>query len=302
MITAGDVKKLREMTGCGMMDCKKALTEAGGDTEKAVALLREKGLATAAKKAGRIASEGIVNVVVKDNVGVIAEVNAETDFVAKNDEFRQLVDDVIEQVIVNNSASVDALLEEKYLGDDSVTIRELITEKIAKIGENMNVRRFARKQGVVEGYVHGEGRIGVLIQFETDDKIANTPEFKEFAKDMAMQVAAASPQFVNIENVDSDIIEKEKEILTAQALNEGKPEKIVGKMVEGRISKFFKEICLYEQEFIKDSDKSVKAVIKEKEQQLGAGIKIVDFVRYQKGEGLEKRDENFADEVASMIK
>ncbi|NLB80417.1 MAG: elongation factor Ts [Clostridiaceae bacterium] len=302
MITAESVKQLREKTGCGMMDCKKALTESNGDMERAVTLLREKGLATAAKKASRIASEGIVNVEIRNNIGVIAEVNAETDFVAKNDEFIQFVADITNQIIVNNPADVTALTEQKFLKNDAITIGELLTEKISKIGENLNIRRFARLEGVVEGYIHGNGRIGVLVQFETSDEIAKTEQFKEFAKDMAMQVAAASPQFVNTEDVDSGMLEKEKEILTAQALAEGKPEKIVEKIVDGRIAKFYKEICIYEQGFIKDPDIPVKDVIKQHEQSLGGNIKIISFIRFEKGEGIEKKDECFADEIANMIK
>lgn len=302
MITAESVKELRERTGCGMMDCKKALTEANGDTEKAIELLREKGLASAAKKAGRIATEGVVNVTVEGNVGVVVEVNAETDFVAKNDDFKNLVAAITKQIIVGNPANVSALLEQAFVDDNSVTIGQMLTEKIARIGENMNIRRFARFEGVNEGYIHGGGRIGVLVQFETDAAIAAKPEFKEFAKDMAMQVAAALPQYVNIADVDSEVVEKEKEILTAQALNEGKPEAIVSKMVEGRISKFYKEICIVEQPFIKDPDKTVKALIKDKESVLGGSVKIVRFARFEKGEGLAKKEENFADEVANMIK
>jgi len=300
MITAESVKELRERTGCGMMDCKKALTEANGDTDKAIEILREKGLATASKKSGRIASEGIVNVAVDGSVGVVVEVNAETDFVAKNDDFKAFVTDVTKHIIANDPADVEQLLTQKLAGD--ATVSDVLTEKIAKIGENMNIRRFARFDGVVEGYIHGGGRIGVLVQFDTDAQTAEKPEFKEFAKDMAMQVAAAIPQYVNIADVDAAVVEKEKEILTAQALNEGKPEAIVGKMVEGRIAKFYKEICIVEQPFIKDPDKTVKALVKEKEAQLGASIKIVRFARFEKGEGLAKKEDNFADEVASMVK
>lgn len=302
MITAGSVKELREITGCGMMDCKKALVETDGNVEKAIEFLREKGLATAAKKSGRIASEGVVNVVVEGNVGVVVEVNAETDFVAKNDDFKNFVNAVTKQIITGNPVDVPALLEQAFVDDNSITVSQKLTELIAKIGENMNIRRFERFEGVNEGYSHGGGRIGVLIQFDTDSSIAQKPEFKEFAKDMAMQVAAAIPQYVNIEDVDASVIEKEKEILKAQALNEGKPEAIVGKMVEGRISKFYKEVCIVEQPFIKDPDKTVKAVVKEKEAQLGGAIKINRFVRFEKGEGLAKKEDNFADEVASMVK
>ncbi|OQB14566.1 MAG: Elongation factor Ts [Firmicutes bacterium ADurb.Bin193] len=302
MITAASVKELREITGCGMMDCKKALTEANGDMEKAIVILREKGLASAAKKAGRVASEGLVNVSVEGNIGVVVEINSETDFVAKNADFKAFVDNVTKQIISVNPANVEELLASPFVDDKSVTIGEMLTEKIAKIGENMNIRRFERFEGVCEGYIHGGGRIGVLVLFDTDASVAAKPEFKEFAKDMAMQVAAAFPQYVNIADVDPAAVEAEKEILRAQAQNEGKPEAIISKMVEGRIAKFYKEICIVEQPFIKDPDKTVKSLIKEKEAELGGSIKIAKFVRFEKGEGLTKKEENFADEVANMIK
>jgi len=302
MITAGSVKELREKTGCGMMDCKKALTEAGGDMEKAVELLREKGLATAAKKAGRIASEGIVNVTVDGGVGVIVEVNSETDFVAKNEDFQNFVSSVANQIIKTNPSDVEELLAQKAIDDASVTIADMLTEKIAKIGENMNIRRFARFEGVSEGYIHGGGRIGVLVNFDVDPSAAAKDEFKTFARDMAMQVAAAFPQYVNIEDVPTEVLTKEQEILKAQALNEGKPEAIAEKMVAGRTAKFYKEVCIVEQPFIKDPDKTVKALVKEVEGQIGSSVKILQFVRFEKGEGMEKKEDNFADEVANMIK
>ena len=302
MITAESVKELRERTGCGMMDCKKALTETAGDMDKAIDFLREKGLATAAKKAGRIASEGIVDVFVDGNVGVIVEVNSETDFVAKNDDFRTFVRNVAKQIIATNPADVETLLAQNFIEDETVTIDLMLKEKIAKIGENMNIRRFARYEGVTEGYIHGGGRIGVLVAFDTASEIAGKQEFKDFAKDIAMQVAAAIPQFVNVEDVDASVLEREKEVLKAQALNEGKPEKIIEKMVEGRVAKFYKEICIVEQPFIKDPDKTVKVLVKEVGAKLGGDITITKFSRFEKGEGLEKKEDNFADEVANMAK
>lgn len=299
MFTAKDVKDLREKTGCGMMDCKKALTEANGDAEKAMELLREKGLATAAKKSGRIAAEGIVEAYVDGNVGVLVEVNAETDFVAKNDEFRTFVSDVAKQIADNNPADVDALLEQSFGGG---TVRDALTEKIAKIGENMNIRRFERYEGIVETYIHGGGRIGVIVDFDTTTEAAATEDFKTLAKDIAMQIAAIFPQYVAPENVPADVVAKEKEILTVQAMNEGKPANIAEKMVEGRIKKFYKDVCLLEQPFIKDGDKSVAAVIKEVSAKIGAPIAVTKFARLEKGEGLEKREDNFADEVANMVK
>ena len=297
--TAQDVKELREMTGCGMMDCKKALTEAGGDKEKAVELLREKGLATAAKKAGRIASEGIVKAYVDGNVGVLVEVNSETDFVAKNDEFLTFVDNVAKTVAENNPADVEALKELKMSGSDT-TVGEELTAKIAKIGENMNIRRFVRFVGAVCSYIHGGGRIGVLVKFDTD--CADKDGFADFAKDIAMQIAAAGAQYLDKDAVPTEVVEKEKEILSVQALNEGKPANIVEKMVLGRINKFYKEVCLVEQEFIKDSDMSVSKYIAETAKKLGGTIKVAEYARFEKGEGLEKKQDNFADEVASMIK
>lgn len=299
MFTAKDVKDLREKTGCGMMDCKKALTEANGDAEKAMELLREKGLATAAKKSGRIAAEGIVEAYVDGNVGVLVEVNAETDFVAKNDEFRTFVSDVAKQIADNNPADVDALLEQSFGGG---TVRDALTEKIAKIGENMNIRRFERYEGIVETYIHGGGRIGVIVDFDTTAEAAATEDFKALAKDIAMQIAAIFPQYVAPENVPADVVAKEKEILTVQAMNEGKPANIAEKMVEGRIKKYYKDVCLLEQPFIKDGDKSVAAVIKEVSAKIGAPIAVTKFARLEKGEGLEKREDNFADEVANMVK
>lgn len=299
MFTAKDVKELREKTGCGMMDCKKALTEANGDAEKAMELLREKGLATAAKKSGRIAAEGIVEAYTDGDIGVLVEVNAETDFVAKNDEFRTFVADVAKHIADNNPADVETLLEQSFKDG---TVRDALTEKIAKIGENMNIRRFERYEGIVETYIHGGGRIGVMVEFDTTPEAAATEDFKTLAKDIAMQIAAIFPQYIAPENVPADVVEKEKEILTVQAMNEGKPANIAEKMVEGRIKKFYKEVCLLEQPFIKDGDKSVAAVIKEVSAKVGAPITVTKFARLEKGEGLEKREDNFADEVANMVK
>ena len=297
--TAKDVKELREMTGCGMMDCKKALTEADGDKDKAVEILREKGLATAAKKAGRIASEGIVLDYVDGNVGVIVEVNAETDFVAKNEQFTDFVKAVAKTVAVKNPADV-AELKTMQIEGGSQTVGEELTEKIAKIGENMNIRRFVRYEGTVASYIHGGGRIGVLVNFDTD--CADKEGFAQFAKDIAMQVAAAGAQYLDRDAVPAEVVEKEKEILSIQAKNEGKPEKIIEKMVMGRINKFYKEVCLLDQEFIKDGDLSVQKYIDNTAKALGGSIKVVAYTRFEKGEGLEKKEENFADEVAKMIK
>ena len=301
--TAQDVKELREKTGCGMMDCKKALTESNGDMEKAVEFLREKGLAAAAKKSGRIAAEGIVDVIIEGNVGAVLEVNSETDFVAKNAEFRTFVSNLTKQIIAENPADVEAFEAEKYAANPSQTVKDALNEKIATIGENMRIRRFGRFEGTLVGYVHGGGRIGVLVKFNLGDASkAETEEFKTYAKDVAMQVAAAYPRYTRREDVPAEVLDKEKEILTAQAVNEGKPAAIAEKMVAGRIQKYYKEFCLVDQPFVKDPDKSVTAYTKEVASALGTTIEIVDYIRLEKGEGLEKKEENFADEVASMMK
>ena len=241
--TAKDVKDLRERTGCGMMDCKKALTEANGDMDKAIEILREKGLAAAAKKAGRIAAEGLVVSVVDKakKVGVVLEVNAETDFVAKNDQFVAFVNSVAQTIIDNNPADVAALENLTMSGSDR-TVAEELRDKILTIGENMKIRRFERMEGDLVAYVHGGGRIGVMVKFDTD--VADKEGFEAYAKDVAMQIAAAVPQYLNKTDVPADVVEKEKEILTAQAINEGKPANIAEKMVMGRINKFYKEVCL----------------------------------------------------------
>ena len=299
--TAADVKNLRERTGCGMMDCKKALTESDGDMDKAIEFLREKGLAAAAKKSGRIAAEGLV-VSVKDDakkVGVVLEVNAETDFVAKNEKFVNFVNDVALTIINENPADMDALMACKCANSE-MTVEEELREKILTIGENMKIRRFERMEGDLVAYVHGGGRIGVMVQFNTD--LADKAEFDAYAKDIAMQIAAVTPQYLNESEVPAEVVAKEKEILTVQAMNEGKPANIAEKMVAGRIKKFFKDVCLVDQQFVKDSDKSVAQYTADTAKALGGSIEIVKFVRFEKGEGLEKKEENFAEEIAKMVK
>lgn len=299
MITAQAVKELREMTNCGMMDCKKALTEAGGDMEKAVEWLREKGLAAAAKKAGRIASEGLVDAYVSEDgkVAALVEINSETDFVAKNADFQMFVKNVAKVVADTNPVDVEDLKTKKYV-DSDLTVEEVLREKILTIGENMNIRRFARYEGAVVTYIHGGGRIGVLAQFDTD--VADNAAFADVAKDVALQIAAAAPAYLNKEAVPADVIEKEKEILKAQALNEGKPEAIVEKMVMGRISKYYKENCLVDQEFVKDPDLSVSKMLDAKGKEMGGSISVTAYTRFEKGEGLEKREDDFAAEVEKM--
>lgn len=293
--TAQDVKNLREITSCGMMDCKKALTETDGDMDKAVEYLREKGLATAAKKAGRIASEGIVKVYMNDakDVAVVLEVNSETDFVAKNDEFQTFVTDVAKVIAEKNPADVEALVATSM---GSTTVGEALTALIAKIGENMKIRRFARFEGNVCSYTHGEGRIGVVVKAEA----ALDEAGYEAARDVAMQIAAINPLYLSKDTVPAEDVEHEKHIILAQIKedpkNASKPEAILEKMVGGKINKFFEQNCLLQQEFVKDSDQKVEQYLASK------GVKLVDYVRFEKGEGLAKKEENFADEVASMIK
>jgi len=296
--TAKDVGSLRERTGCGMMDCKKALVETGGDMDKAIEFLREKGLAAAAKKAGRIAADGMVYAVAENNIGVILEVNTETDFVAKNEGFQDFVKKVAGAVAANNPADVDALMDVAL--ESGETVAEALREKILTIGENIKIRRFAREEGVVSSYIHGGGRIGVLVKFDTD--AAAKDGFAELAKDIAMQVAAANPLFLNSAAVPAETIESEKRILTEQVINEGKPAAIAEKIVMGKIGKYYKENCLIEQIFIKDNDLTVEKFLKNKGIELGAPISVAAFYRFEKGEGLQKREDNFADEVAGMVK
>ena len=291
MITASQVKELREKTGAGMMDCKKVLAETNGDEEKAIELLRERGIAKAAKKSDRIAAEGLVETYITPDgkAGVAVEVNAETDFVAKNEEFRTFVKEVAKQIAETNPANVEELLAQKSIVDGSKTVQEVLTDKIAKIGENMSIRRFERYEtdNMIESYIHGDGKIAVLVEVKGNDST--------FAKDVCLQIAAAKPEYLARENVPEERVQKEMEILKAQAMNEGKPAEIAEKMVQGRIGKFYAEICLVEQEFVKDSDVKVGDLAKQK------GCEIVRFARLEKGEGLQKKEENFAEEVAKQI-
>ncbi len=294
--TAKDVATLREKTGCGMMDCKKALTETGGDMEKAVEFLREKGLAAAAKKAGRVAAEGVVSAVVEGGKGAIVEVNSETDFVAKNEDFQNFVAGCAKAAIVSGATTVEELLEAKY--DDNLTVDGMLKEKILTIGENLKVRRFTVYEGAVETYIHGGGRIGVMVKFDTN--CADKEGFKEFAKDICMQIAAVNPAFLCKEEVPAETLEAEQKILFAQAIAEGKPEAIAEKMVAGRISKYYKENCLIEQVFVKNADLTVTKYVEETAKAMGGDIKIAAFVRYEKGEGIAKKEDDFAAEVAKM--
>ena len=306
-ITAAMVKELREMTGAGMMDCKKALNETNGDMEAAVDFLREKGLATAQKKAGRIAAEGIVMTALTDDAkkAVVVEVNAETDFVAKNEKFQGYVADVAAQALKTSAADIDAFLAEPWEKDNSKTVAEELAAQIAVIGENMNIRRFEKvseENGFVASYIHAGGKIGVLIDVETD--VVNDA-VKEMAKNIAMQAAALKPLYTNRSEVDEEYIEKEKEILKTQAKNE-KPDandKIIDGMVMGRINKELKEICLMDQVYVKaeDGKQIVSKYVEEVAKANGAKITIKKFVRFETGEGLEKKNEDFAAEVAAQL-
>lgn len=304
--TASDVKTLRETTGCGMMDCKKALTESGGDMEKAIEILREKGLSAAIKKAGRVAAEGVVLATVYNDtkVGVLIEVNSETDFVAKNEKFMEFVNACAKTVAANRPADVDALMKLPIADGNGATVEEELREKIQTIGENMKIRRFTYAEGAVVTYVHGGGRIGVLVTFNTD--CDGKDGFEAYAKDVAMQIAAINPLFLSEKDVPAETIEKEKEILKAQIANDeklkNKPANIIDKMVDGRIGKYYKENCLLDQAFVKNGDQTIAQYTEETAKALGGSIEITSFVRYEKGEGLEKKEDNFADEVASMIK
>ena len=291
MVTAALVKELREKTGAGMMDCKKVLTETDGDLEKAAELLREKGITKAAKKSGRVAAEGMVEAYISEdeNVGAIVEVNSETDFVAKNEEFRTFVMDVAKQIVKNNPESVEALLAEPAMFEEGKTVNEALIGKIATIGENISIRRFARFEttdGLIEKYIHGDGKIAVLVNM--------TSGTKELAKDVCMQIAAARPEFIDRDQVPAERVEKEKEILKIQTMNEGKPEAIAEKIVLGRINKFYQEICLVDQEFVKDPSKKVSDILKDS--------KVLEFARFETGEGIEKKEENFAEEVMKQLK
>ncbi|MBQ4293710.1 MAG: elongation factor Ts [Lachnospiraceae bacterium] len=307
-ISAGMVKELREMTGAGMMDCKKALTETDGDMDKAVEYLKEHGQAKAEKKASRIAAEGVSIAYVKDEkTASVVEVNSETDFVAKNEQFQDFVKAVAEQAASTDAKDVEALLQEKWILDSSKTVQEALVEKIATIGENLKIRRFEKvvaDKGCVVTYVHGGGRIGVAVEAETD---AAADAVKEALTNIAMQVAAMHPQYVNRSEVSEEYIAKEKETLKAQIMNDPKesqkPEKVINGMVEGRISKELKEICLMDQVYVKaeDGKQTVAKYLEQVSKEVGSEVAVKRFVRFETGEGLEKKNEDFAAEVAAQL-
>ena len=290
-ITAAQVMELRKKTDAGMMECKKVLTETNGDMDKAIDLLRERGITKAAKKADRIAAEGAVVAYISEDqkIGAVVEVNAETDFVAKNAEFKEFAEDVAKQIVLNNPKDVEELLAQPSISDSTKTVQDVLTEKIAKIGENISIRRFTRytSNGIVGKYIHGEGKIGVLVSMENADEV--------LAKDVCMQIAASKPEYIDRENVPAERLEKEKEILKVQAMNEGKPEAIAEKIVLGRLGKFYEEICLVDQAFIKNPDMKISALLSSN------NAKVLEFARFEKGEGIEKKEENFAEEVQKQL-
>ena len=299
-VTAAMVKELREITGSGMMDCKKALVEVEGDIDKAIEWLRENGLSKAAKKSDRIAAEGLVRVDFSDDhkTASIVEVNSETDFVAKNEEFIGFVEDMAKQVLTNGKMNVEEFMSSDF---DNGTIKEALTAKIAKIGENLNIRRFEKldEPGVVyTGYTHGGGRIGVIVGIKTD---ASADDVAEVGKDVAMQVDSMNPQFVNEDSVDQDFLAHEKEIVRQQIINEGKKAELVEKIAAGKIKKELKEICLVDQPFVKDSDMTVGQYVDSVAKKIGKDMNVVSMTRFEVGEGIEKKEENFADEVAAQM-
>ena len=305
-VTAQMVKELRERTNAGMMDCKKALLESDGDMDKAIDWLREKGLAQAAKKASRIAAEGVVAQYVTPCgcTGVIAEVNCETDFVAKTDNFMNFANNVAKHIAKANPADVDELMNQKFVDDESKTISDLVSEATVAIGEKISVRRFARFEtnGVVSTYIHMGGKVGVLVEVATDEAGRENEDVKQFAHDLALQIAAALPEAVRREEVASDKLEKEKEIQRAKAIEAGKPEKIVDRIVDGQIEKYYKEVCLLDQAFVKDPDKDIKSLMAEVSKKAGVALDVVRFARFERGEGIEKRKDDLAAEIAAMQK
>ncbi|HMA60666.1 MAG TPA: translation elongation factor Ts [Halanaerobiales bacterium] len=290
-----DIKELRERTGAGVLDCKKALDETDGDIEAAIDFLREKGMSEAAKKSGRVAAEGIVDVLIneKRDKGIIVEVNSETDFVAKNERFQDLVSSISEHIMLSNAENLEQLNAEKWFKDESKTVETIIKEAIAGIGENINLRRYEKIEtdGFLYGYIHLNGKIGVLAEFEGE----KTEEALNTAKNISMHIAASNPEFLSREDVDEEVVEKEKAIIKEQLKNEGKPDHILDQIVEGKINKFYTQICLLEQEYIRDTDLQVQDVLDESD------VAVKQFVRYELGEGIEKKQEDFAEEVMAEV-
>ncbi len=304
-VTASMVKELRQMTGAGMLDCKKVLSETDGNIDKAVELLREKGLAKAAKKAGRIAAEGMVDVKTSEDnkTAVLVEVNSETDFVAKNEKFRNYVATIAEQALASESNDIEAFMTEQYVNDTSKTVLDSLNEQIAVIGEKLSIRRFKKvsaAKGCVASYIHAGGKIGVIV--EAESSVVND-EVLEALKNVAMQIAALPPVYLSREEVDGNYIESEKAILKQQAMNENpdKPESIIEKMIIGRLNKQLKEVCLLDQSYVKDGDLTVQKYVDGVAKATNSGLKLVSYVRFETGEGIEKKEENFAEEVAKQM-
>ena len=303
-ITAQMVKELRIKSSAGMMDCKKALSETKGDMDAAVDWLRKKGLATASKKSGRVASEGLIGICIEDNFGSIVEVNSETDFVARNVEFQEFVSSVT-KISLNNKGDLDDILKSKYLNFDK-SVQEVLTDKIAKIGENMSLRRtnvLSVSNGIIAGYIHNSvnnnlGKIGVLVSLESN---ADKSALKKLGKELAMHIAATSPSSISVNDLSPDIVERERSVLIDQAMSSGKPEDIAKKMVEGRLKKFYSEVVLLEQTFVMDGETKVIDAINKLSKELGSDIQIKNFTRFNLGEGIEKDEKNFADEVAEQL-
>ncbi len=302
--TAKDVAELRRQTGCGMMDCKNALTEADGDFDVAIKVLREKGMAATAKKASRIAAEGVVAILTENGATAMVEVNSETDFVAKNDTFQAFVKDILKAILANRPADVEDLMTKKI--NDTQTVKEALEEKTFTIGEKLSLRRFVIVDGVVSTYVHGIGATGVIIKFDADEKVAATAEFAEFAKNIALQVAAMPCLYLDKESVPASALEEEKEILAKQMEQDpkfaGKPQKVLEGIITGKLGKFYENNCLLEQAYVKDDSLTVGKYVKAFAKEIGAEIKVTAFYRYDKGEGIQKREENFAEEIAKLVK
>ena len=303
-ITAKDVAALRAKTGLGMMDCKKALVEAEGDVDKAIKILREKGLATAEKKAGRVAAEGRVDVMTKNGVTAMVEVNSETDFAAKSDAFKEFVTGLLETIIENKPANLEALLAANYIGSNE-TVQKTLIEKIAMIKENLSIRRFVIVEGVTSTYIHGFGTTGGIVKFDAAADVVAKDGFAEYAKNIALQIAAGNPpQYVNIEDVPAEAVAEEKAVLIAQMKNDpknaNKPDQILEKIVSGRLGKFYERVCLVEQGYVKEDSMTVGAYTKATAKELGGDIKIVSFCLFEKGEGIEKKEDNFAEEIAKL--
>ena len=303
--TAKDVAELRKQTGCGMMDCKNALVAADGNFEEAIKVLREKGMAATAKKASRIAAEGLVDIYTENGVTAIAEVNSETDFVAKNETFRAFVGDILKTIVANRPASVEELMGKTLVGTDK-TVEEVLQEKTFTIGEKLSIRRFVIVDGVVSTYVHGLGATGIVVKFEAADDVVANPGFAEFAKNIALQAAAIPSSYVSREDVPASVIEEEKDVLTKQMQQDpkfaNKPAKVLEGIVAGKLGKFFESTCLLEQGYVKDDSMTVRKYVEATAKAFGGDIKVVSFVRYDKGEGIQKREEDFAAEIEKMVK